>query len=565
MDKFRFLVQLPFLAHLLMPLAAMGLPVYQINRRGVGTQRVDAHRAKPSAWRSAFRAQVNALREFMSSLVPIAAILVMAIVLAQALPHAQDGVMMATAGVVSIKQLRQEKAETESAIAANAAKQSALKVEGRGIFAIAADKRTPEQVARLTAIDGEVDALVAAEAALATKAATIASELVRAERYADTERAQATTHVSLGANRESQAPWGPQVPANASAAERRRATEQGLGSFLQAVITAGMPGGAVDPRLLAAPTGASTSVPSDGGHLVQTDFSTFLLDNAMQSAQVASLCDTVTVGANSDSLEAPFVDETSRATGSRFGGVRVYRRAEAATVDPSKVKLGKWELRLEDLMAITYMTDRSMSDAPALAGIVNTAFSSEFAFVVDDEIIRGDGGNGQCYGVITAGATATAGKESGQLADTIVTGNLSRMWMHLHPRKRANAVWFYNSELEQQLDQLTLPAGTGALEPRFVNYGPDGILRIKGRPAIALEQCSAPGDLGDIILADWRDYVLITKGGLEQAESMHVRFVYGEKCLRWMYRINGQPKQKTTLTPYKGSKQLGSFVILEAR
>lgn len=564
MDKFRFLVQLPFLAQLLMPLAAMGLPVYQICRREVGTLRIDAHRLKPSAWRSAFRAQLAAWRALFARLVPMTAALLLMLAIAHVLPD--SGVALAITPIFSMKELKQEKTELARDIAANDAKQTALKVEGRGIFAVAADKRTPEQVARLTAIDAEVDALVAAEAVLKAKAVTNANELVRAERYATEERKQATPHIELGANRESMAPWGPPVPANASAAERRRATEQGLGTFLQAVITAGTPGGAVDPRLLqAAATGHSTGVPSEGGHLVQTDFSTFLLDNAMESAQVASQCDQVTIGPNSDSLEAPFVDETSRATGSRWGGVRVYRRAEAATVDPTKVKLGKWDLRLEDLMALTYVTDRSVSDAPALAGIINTAFSSEFSFVVDDEIIRGDGGNGQCFGVLSAGATATAGKEASQAADTIVTGNLSRMWMHLHPRKRAGAVWFYNSELEQQLDQLTLPAGTGALEPRFVNYGPDGILRIKGRPAIALEQCSAPGDLGDIILANWKDYVLITKGGLEQAESMHVRFVYGEKCLRWMYRINGQPKQKSTLTPYKGSKALASFVILEAR
>lgn len=366
-------------------------------------------------------------------------------------------------------------------------------------------------------------------------------------------------------NREDK-PWGREIPAHATAQQRKRLTEQALGEYLAAVATAGSPGGSVDPRLMAAASGHNTGVPSEGGFLVRTEFSTFLLNRGMEEAQIAPLCNEIPVGEGADGIEAPFVEETSRATGSRWGGVRVYRRAEADTVDSSKVKLGMFEVRLEDLMAISYATERSLRDATSLGSIMSTAFASEFAFTVDDEILRGNGA-GRCLGVLEAACLVTVDKETTQAADTFLTANISNMWARLHPRQRGGAVWLINHELEPQLDELSIPAGTAALEPRFVTYGTDGIMRIKGRPVMVVEQCSAVGDLGDVILGNFSQYALATKGGIESDESIHVRFLYAERAFRWIYRINGKPTWKEAVTPYKGTagKKLSPFVTLQAR
>ena len=172
MDKFRFLVQLPFLAQLLMPLAAMGLPVYQICRRGVGTLRIDAHRIKPSAWRNAFRAQVAAWHALFARLLPIAASLILLVALAHALPDAADGVLMATAPVFSIKQLRQDKAENDAA-------QAALRAEGRTLMAVA--EPTDAQKTRITEVSTQLDAK-------ANELKDITAKIALAEKFADEER-----------------------------------------------------------------------------------------------------------------------------------------------------------------------------------------------------------------------------------------------------------------------------------------------------------------------------------------------------------------------------------------
>ena len=73
---------------------------------------------------------------------------------------------------------------------------------------------------------------------------------------------------------------------------------------------------------------------------------------------------------STNSIRIPFVDETSRATGSRFGGIRVYRANEGTTVTASKPKLDRMEVDLEKLMGIGYATNELLSDAPLMGELV---------------------------------------------------------------------------------------------------------------------------------------------------------------------------------------------------
>ena len=86
-----------------------------------------------------------------------------------------------------------------------------------------------------------------------------------------------------------------------------------------------------------------------------------------------------------------------------------------------------------------------------------------------------------------------------------------------------------------------------------------------GRPVLPLEQCSAIGEVGDIVLADLGQYLMIDKGGVKQAQSIHVRFIYDESVFRFIYRCDGQPIWNKALTPYKGSASVSPFVALAKR
>jgi len=334
-------------------------------------------------------------------------------------------------------------------------------------------------------------------------------------------------------------------------------------------VRSSRPGAQIDPRLLEvqnAASGANESVPSEGGFLVQQDFATEIIRTAFETGKIAPLCRRMQISQNANSIKINGIDESSRANGSRWGGVQAYWADEADTVTATKPKFRKMELTLNKLMAIYYVTNELLQDASAIGNVMPEAFADEIRFALDDAVYRADGA-GKPLGILKSNALVTVAAEGGQAADTVIFENVVKMWSRLPAASRANAVWFINQEIEPQLYSMYLAVGTGGvpvyLPANGLSTAPYGTLF--GRPVIPIEQASAPGDVGDIVLADMSKYLLVDKGGVETASSMHIRFQYDEMAFRVTYRVDGQPLLDKPITPYKGSAQLSPFVALAAR
>ena len=335
-----------------------------------------------------------------------------------------------------------------------------------------------------------------------------------------------------------------------------------FGEQLIAVYNAAQPNRPViDERLLNSASGANESVPSDGGFLVQTDFATELLKNAYETGILAPKCKKIPISTNANGLKINALDDSSRANGARWGGIQTYWENEADQLIASKPKFRTMDLSLKKLTGLCYATDELLQDASALQSVITQGFAEEFGFKIDDVILNGTG-SGQPLGILNSPALVTVEKENGQ-TDKITVENLIKMWSRCWGRSRANAVWYINQELEPYLYTLTvgdkpvyIPAGGLSEKP----YG-----TLFGRPVVPLEQCSAAGSVGDIILGDLSQYLLIDKGGINAASSIHVRFLYDESVFRFIYRVDGQPIWNKPITPYKGSSTLSPFVTLAAR
>ena len=338
-----------------------------------------------------------------------------------------------------------------------------------------------------------------------------------------------------------------------------------FGEQLKAIYNAGV-GQGVDPRLLqvGAAVGAGSAVGADGGFLIQPTFANGIFKRMYDVGSILSRVRRLPLDADSDSMVLKAIDETSRATGSRFGGVQGYWVDEGTAPTASNPKFHKVELKLRKLAALGYATDELLSNASALESIMTEAFGDELVWLVENAIVNGTGA-GQPQGILNAAATVSITKETNQEATTIVTRNLSNMWARMWARSRSNAVWLINQDVEPELDELALPVGTGALEPRFVRYGPDGILQIKGRPVLPVEYCATLGTVGDIMLVDLSQYLTIDNGGVQHAQSMHVRFTTDEMAFRATFRVDGQPLWHSALTPANGTNTLTPFLSLATR
>lgn len=341
-----------------------------------------------------------------------------------------------------------------------------------------------------------------------------------------------------------------------------------LGEQLQAIAGVGM-SGREDNRLkwesLAPATGSAVAgVPSDGGYLIQKDFASEIISRMNEMGQIKPRVRTVQIGANSDGLKINAVDETSRATGSRWGGVQVYWGAEADSATAKKPKFRQMELELKDLIGLAYMSNRLLQDASAVGSVFSQAFSEEMNFMVEDSLVNGNGA-GMPLGVLNCPALISVAKETGQAAATIVYENLLKMHARLWSRSRANAAWFVNQDVEPQLDLLIHQAATGAIPANFIRTDENGVTRIKGKPVIPVEYCATLGTVGDILLADYTQVLGIEKGGMQADQSIHVRFITNENTFRFIYRYDAQPIWNSALTPFKGSNTQSPFVALATR
>ncbi len=344
---------------------------------------------------------------------------------------------------------------------------------------------------------------------------------------------------------------------------------ESMGKQLEAVKIATLSQGRqTDPRLnrlTLKSLGANELVGSEGGFLLEPSFVAGLLAPLHDTGPFSSRANKLPIGPNANGVTVRAIDETSRADGSRWGGIKGYRLAEGGTKLATHPAFRLMELRLKKYAVLCYATDELLQDTTALAGIISQGCAEELDFMVNDDILNGLGAGGP-LGILQSGALVTVTKEGGQLADTVVTQNIFKMWARMHPRSKGNSVWFINTDVMPQLYGLNLTVGTGGM-PMFMAPGslpnaPSGSLL--GRPVIETEFNPTVGDAGDVCLFDMSQYALIDRD-VQAASSIHVQFIVDETAFRFVYRVDGQPKIAAPLTPYKGAGTLSPFVALGAR
>lgn len=348
-----------------------------------------------------------------------------------------------------------------------------------------------------------------------------------------------------------------------------------LGAQLQAVRDA-YEKGMVDPRLykmavndsgiVLKATGLSEGVPAEGGFLIQAEFVPKLLARVYETGVLVAKVDRQKVGANSNGMVYPADAETSRADGSRAGGIQMYWAAEAGTKIASLPQFRRVSLELKKLIGLCYVTDELLQDATGLEAYINKKFAEEMGFKLDDAIVNGTGA-GQPIGILTSPCLVTVAKEGGQAAATVVSANIIKMRARLWAKSRKNSAWLINQDIEPQLHMLNLAVGTGVIPVYMPMNGlsSEPYDTLYGRPVIPIEQCATLGAVGDIIYADLSQYLMIDKGEMQGASSIHVKFVYDETAFRFVYRCDGQPWWNSALTPYKGTNTQSPFVALALR
>lgn len=336
--------------------------------------------------------------------------------------------------------------------------------------------------------------------------------------------------------------------------------------FYLAVLNAGMQIGAADERLTPLRATAGSDEQGEysngfGGFLVPVGFQPNLMTTPLEGDPTAGRTMRVPMSAPTVKLNARTdKDHTSSVT----GGLRWYRRKETQAVEASRVEMEQIILSVNSLMGVNYQTEELLQDSPvSVAAIIAAGFQDELGSKILDEKLRGTGA-GEMLGVLNSAnpCLITVAKGAGQAADTITADNVlamrSRCWGY------GNAIWLANHDTLPQLAKLAITIGTTGF-PIFLTGSGDVPDTLMGRPIYFTEYAETLGDKGDLILGNWSQYLEGGIGGVESAESMHVRFLNNERAFRVSMRNDGRPWWRSALTPKKSAVTLSPFVTLDAR
>ena len=306
----------------------------------------------------------------------------------------------------------------------------------------------------------------------------------------------------------------------------------------------------------AATTYGSEGVDPDGGFGVPPDFRDHVWQKVGGEESLLGRTDQMPTTSNQVILPK---DETTDWDAS--GGIQAYWESEAGQLTQSKPLLENTTLRTNKLTALIPVTDELLEDAPTLDAYLRRKVASKFDYKLQNALINGSG-VGQPLGILNSDCLVSVAKDSAQAADSLSYSNILNMWSRMYAPCRKNAVWHINQDCEQQLMSMFLEGESSSI-PVYTPGRPYGSLL--GAPVIPLQACQTLGDKGDIILADWSQYLAVVKGQMKTDVSIHLFFDYGITSFRFILRMTGQPWWRTFLTPANSAATLSAFVTLDER
>ena len=299
---------------------------------------------------------------------------------------------------------------------------------------------------------------------------------------------------------------------------------------------------------------------SMGAFTVPTEASNRIFNVALEESVVRPHASIIRM--NSDSITLSRIVDTTHAS-TVLGGIVASWTAEGGTLSEKNPSFGQMTLKARKLPGYCYTSAEWLDDSIVSAeDFLTQAFGEAIAFYADNAYINGTGVN-EPLGVINAPCTITVSAEGSQTADTVWEENIKKMDKQLDPRSQNNAIWYINHEVKPQL--YPLQNATPADSLTQPEQAADGVYLL-GHKLRVTEKCPKPGDVGDIILADFRRYVIADRG-LTITSSKYLKFESDQVAWRFVYRGDGQPIPANTLIPKNATSSLETspFVILAAR
>jgi HK97 family phage major capsid protein len=304
-----------------------------------------------------------------------------------------------------------------------------------------------------------------------------------------------------------------------------------------------------------------------GGYLIPTQFSADILKRQEERSDI--LARAMKIPMTSNKLDIPYIKGFDESQGKVAGNVVWYWKGEEKQYSASDMEFGVIGLNLSKATGLAFLSDELMKwNAVAARPLLENAFDLGLNRIITKSAIRGTGSN-QPVGIMDAECTISVDKEPGQAADTFEFENTLAMLARFYSQAEdlGDGIWYMNKTVLPQLGAMTLDVGTGGSAVFSPSAHPKPQMTLWGFPIRFSTQMSALGDVGDVMLVDWSQYIVgqpVGTAAAETAQSIHLQFDYGQTAFRFTFWIDGQPWWPEEFRPAYGATQ-SPFVKLAAR
>lgn len=291
-------------------------------------------------------------------------------------------------------------------------------------------------------------------------------------------------------------------------------------------------------------------IPSGGGFSVPEPLAAQWLDSSIESEIIRPRA---TVYPMESASRSAIGWDVSNQSSSLFGGFAMEFLAEEGTGNKQAGKLRSIKLTAKKGAIFVDASSELIEDGMGFDSQLDIAMRASIGYGMDEYFISGTGA-GQPLGIRNDPAKITVAKETGQVADTIVYENLTKMFARMYPAGRQRGVWLINDTAIPQLLTLSVSVGTGGSVVPVMSES-NGQFTILTRPVVFTSHMPKLGDADDCIFVDLTQYAIGIRRGLRLEKSNIPSWTQDLMSYRALLRFDGMGTWNSAITPKNGDSQ----------
>jgi HK97 family phage major capsid protein len=303
----------------------------------------------------------------------------------------------------------------------------------------------------------------------------------------------------------------------------------------------------------------STTSGTAGGYTVPTQFLPTLLQAASEQAIVRPRATVVPMTGRS--VQIPYLDTTNVPTAGDtafFGGLVGRWTEEASTLTETEPTFRQLELIAHELSGYSLMSNALLADnAVGLEALLTRLFGGAIAWFEDYAFLNGNGA-GKPLGVTNAPAAIAVNRNTAGTFKLVDAGTmLGRLLPGWGPQTTCWVI--HPSVISQMVQMVSAAAGVGWID----NLRDKLPMNLLGLPVAISEKLVALGNPKDVVLRDFRHYVIGDRQEVEIAYSEHFKFTNNQGTWRFVCRVDGQPWLRSAVTLSDASSTVSPYVYLQ--